>query len=152
MALPFGYTLLPGPPTAPPPNGYNDAPGANGQWYRYPVAGQDNSALGGAVTGQESAAAAQENAFGLGNIFDTLAMGVPVIGPGLSAVGGATNAISGVYTAGKAAVGFLGFISDLPRLATTLIGVILIIAGIFALSRGPAVQVLGSLAKDALVA
>lgn len=38
----------------------------------------------------------------------------------------------------------LAFITDIPRVATTLLGLILIIAGVFALSRGPAVQIVGA--------
>lgn len=39
------------------------------------------------------------------------------------------------------------FITDIPRVATTLLGLILIIAGVFALAKGPAVQIV----KGALV-
>lgn len=58
-------------------------------------------------------------------------------------VGGLTGAASGTAKA-------LGFITDLPRVATTLLGLIVLIAGIFALSKGPAIQVVGSIAKKNL--
>jgi len=151
MALPYGYTLLSGPPTGPPPAGYSYAPSTSGQWYQIPTPGVDNSVLGGAVSGQQNAAAAQENAFGLGNMFDNIVQGIPVIGPASGALGGAANAASGLYNAGKATVSFLSFVSDLPRLGTTLLGLILIIAGIFALTKGPVVGIVGDVAKEALV-
>lgn len=45
----------------------------------------------------------------------------------------------------------LGFITDIPRVVTTVLGIILIIAGIFALSKGPAVQIVGGHLADAVV-
>lgn len=43
----------------------------------------------------------------------------------------------------------LGFITDIPRVATSVLGLILIIAGIFALSRGPAINIVSSAIKTA---
>lgn len=53
-------------------------------------------------------------------------------------LGGVSDAVSGTSAA-------LKFITDIPRVVTTLLGLILIIAGIFALAKGPAIQVLGAL-------
>lgn len=41
------------------------------------------------------------------------------------------------------------FITDIPRVATTLLGLILIIAGIFALSRGPVINIAANAIKTA---
>jgi hypothetical protein len=49
--------------------------------------------------------------------------------------GPATNAV-------KSVSGALDFITDIPRVATTILGLILIIAGIFALSAGSAARVI----------
>lgn len=59
-------------------------------------------------------------------------------------IGAVSDAVSGTSAAVK-------FITDIPRVATTILGLILIIAGIFALSRGPAVQIVGSAVKEAVV-
>lgn len=48
---------------------------------------------------------------------------------------------------GKAAI---AFVTDIPRVATTLLGLILIIAGIFALSKGPAVNIVTSAVRGAV--
>jgi len=76
---------------------------------------------------------------------------VPVLGAADSAVGLNPNT-PGSGLAGTAASikSGLSFITDIPRVATTLLGLILIIAGIFALSKGPAVQIVGSAVKDAV--
>lgn len=63
------------------------------------------------------------------------------------AKGAAGNSTTGGVL--SAASGAISFIFDIPRVLTTLIGLILIIAGIFALARGPAVQVLGSAVREA---
>lgn len=47
------------------------------------------------------------------------------------------DAVSGTSAA-------LKFISDIPRVTTTLLGLILIIAGIFALAKGPAVNIVSN--------
>lgn len=65
-------------------------------------------------------------------------------GPVSDVVGAVTDVVSGTSSAVK-------FITDIPRVATTLLGLILIIAGIFALSRGPAVQIVGGAIKEAVV-
>lgn len=44
----------------------------------------------------------------------------------------------------------ISFITDIPRVATTLLGLILIIAGIFALSKGPAVNIVSSAVREAV--
>lgn len=59
------------------------------------------------------------------------------------AIGAVSDAVSGTNAAIK-------FITDIPRVATTVLGLILIIAGIFALSRGPAVQIVSSAVKTAV--
>jgi hypothetical protein len=61
--------------------------------------------------------------------------------------GAAGNSTTGAIltSAGSA----ISFITDIPRVTTTLLGLILIIAGIFALSRGPAVQIVGGALKEA---
>ena len=43
----------------------------------------------------------------------------------------------------------LNFITDIGRVTTTVLGLILIIAGIFALARGPAVQIVGGALREA---
>lgn len=62
----------------------------------------------------------------------------------------ATTTTNVATSAAQTATSFWGLVTDLPRMATMVIGLILIIAGIFALSRGPAVQVISSAAKTAL--
>lgn len=126
---------------------------SNPSWFNDPIdPGQAKAAgLPNAISGQQNAAAAQENAFGLGNMFDDIVQGIPILGPVATQAGGAANAASGLYTTGKAAVSFLAFLADLPRLGTTLLGLILIIAGIFALTKGPVVGIVGDVAKEALV-
>jgi hypothetical protein len=43
----------------------------------------------------------------------------------------------------------VSFITDIPRVVTTLLGLVLIIAGIFALARGPAVNIVASAVREA---
>lgn len=62
--------------------------------------------------------------------------------------GGGIN-IAPIVKSAEAASSALDFITDIPRVATTLLGLILIIAGIFALTRGPAVQIVTSAVKEA---
>lgn len=57
----------------------------------------------------------------------------------------------GVMGAVSSAKAGLAFITDIPRVTTTLLGLILIIAGIFALSRGPAVNIVSSAVRGAVV-
>lgn len=52
-----------------------------------------------------------------------------------SAVSTASNTVSGASSA-------IAFITDIPRVTTTVLGLILIIAGIFALSQGAAARVI----------
>jgi len=76
---------------------------------------------------------------------------VPVLGAADSAVGLNPNTPgSGLAGTAKAIGSGLSFITDIPRVATTLLGLILIIAGIFALSKGPAIQIVGGAVKDAV--
>lgn len=58
-------------------------------------------------------------------------------GPVTSTVGAATSAVS--------------FITDIPRVVTAILGLIMIIAGIFALSKGPAVNIVSSAVKTAAI-
>ena len=75
---------------------------------------------------------------------------VPVLGAADSAVGLNPNTPgSGLAGLAKGASGAISFITDIPRVTTTLLGLILIIAGIFALSKGPAVNIVASAVKDA---
>lgn len=68
-----------------------------------------------------------------------------------SGKGGVSEVIGAVSDAVSGTSAALKFITDIPRVATTLLGLILIIAGIFALSRGPAVQIVGGVLRDAAV-
>lgn len=147
MTLPYGYTLLTGPPVTPPPNGYSYAPGTDGHWYSFPTPGVDNSLLGGAVSA--NGAGADTGATTPTNPYDD-PLGLrkylpdwlnPDRGGGVDARP-IEKAVASSSTA-------LDFITDIPRVLTALIGVILIIAGIFALAKGPAIQVVGSAIKDA---
>jgi hypothetical protein len=61
--------------------------------------------------------------------------------------GAAGNSTTGAVLASAGSA--ISFITDIPRVTTTLLGLILIIAGIFALSRGPAVQIVGGALKEA---
>lgn len=154
MALPFGYSLLPGAPTAPPPQGYSYAPGTNGQWYSYPT-GADNSVLGGAVSGQgtpQSPASFWTNplTFDLGPSVDNLLAKIPIIGPLNKFVGSTSDPHSIAGGGGAAAGAAWDFITDIPRVVTTVLGIILIIAGIFALTKGPVVNVVGNVARESL--
>lgn len=82
----------------------------------------------------------------INNATDTLMS--PLLGKLGSPLGGGVGTV--VKTAGdivnptgKA----IKFITDIPRVVTTLLGLILIIAGIFALAKGPAVQIIGDAKK-----
>jgi hypothetical protein len=67
--------------------------------------------------------------------------------PGL---GDAVTGLAGTAsTAASATSAAFSFITDIPRVATTVVGIILIIAGIFALSRGPAVEIATDAVKAA---
>lgn len=159
MPLPFGYKILPGPPTAPPPQGQSYAPGTNGVWYSYPTPGVDNSVLYGGSPAQVASpsaaaptAAYQPPTTGLLGIIGTIDKDIPALGylddlfdlnPNTS---GSITATNGPIAAASAG---LAFITDIPRVVTTLLGMILIIVGLFALAKGPAVQVIGSAVRDA---
>ena len=150
MGLPFGYSLLPGAPTAPPPQGYSYAPGTNGQWYQFP-SGADNSVLGGAVSGQgtpQSPASFWSNplTYDFGPSVDNLLAKIPIIGPLNKFVGSTSDPHSIAGSGGSA----LDFITDIPRVVTSVLGIILIIAGIFALTKGPVVNVVGDIARESL--
>lgn len=60
---------------------------------------------------------------------------------------GQDQATGNTIDSGKAA---LAFITDIPRVATTLLGLILVIAGIFALTKGPAVNIVTSAVRGAV--
>lgn len=60
---------------------------------------------------------------------------------------GMDNAAGASLDSGKAA---LAFITDIPRVATTALGLILIIAGIFALTKGPAVNIVTGAVRNAV--
>lgn len=157
MPLPFGYTLLPGPPSQPPPNGVTYAPGTDGRWYSYPAPGQDNSVLSAGDTNvsgnlpalpaigasDTSSAAPTSGIFGLTAWFDR--MFPSTLGAMDSSVGLNPNVSGSLLATNGPAAGLssaVAFITDVPRVTTTILGLILIIAGIFALARGPAVQVI----------
>jgi hypothetical protein len=59
-----------------------------------------------------------------------------------TSITGSTNPVTVGQTAGSATAGALSFITDIPRVTTSLLGLILIIAGIFALSAGSAARVI----------
>lgn len=63
----------------------------------------------------------------------------------LGGIGSAATSVSNAASAGSAAI---AFITDIPRVATTVLGLILIIAGIFALSKGPAVNIVTTAVRD----
>lgn len=71
---------------------------------------------------------------------------LPVL-PGLtpdnigSVIKGAGDVAKGLSGAASGASSAIKFITDIPRVATTLLGLILVIAGIFALTRGPTVNI-----------
>lgn len=69
---------------------------------------------------------------------------IPALGKADSMVGLNPN------TPGSGIGGALSFITDIPRVTTTLLGLILIIAGIFALAHGPAVQIVSGNIKEAV--
>lgn len=77
----------------------------------------------------------------LGSIDSSVGLNPNVPGSTLSNTGGAASALS-----------FVSFLSDLPRVATVVLGLVFIIAGVFALTRGPAVNVVSSAVRGALVA
>lgn len=60
--------------------------------------------------------------------------------------GSLTSSTSPLASAASA----IAFITDIPRVTTALIGIVLIIAGIFALTRGPAVQIVTTAARETL--
>lgn len=78
----------------------------------------------------------------LGNVGEPLGGSV-----GKSSIGGAIKSVADALDTTSAAV---KFITDIPRVATTVLGLILIIAGIFALARGPAVQIVSGAVKEAV--
>lgn len=90
----------------------------------------------------------------LSDLFSLISKYDPTTGTALDPMAGSgTNPIKLGQSASDltdSAEGAIGFLSDIPRVVTSVIGLILIVAGIFALSRGPAVQVVGGHIKDAL--
>ncbi len=64
--------------------------------------------------------------------------------------GGAAQAVTTAGDVASGTVSLLKIITDIPRMTTMALGLILIIAGIFALARGPAVQIVTGAAKEAL--
>ena len=64
----------------------------------------------------------------------------PLLGDVGTPLGGAAGNVGVALDSTKQAI---KFITDIPRVATTLLGLILIIAGVFALAKGPAVQIMG---------
>lgn len=81
------------------------------------------------------------------NLFDVLSGNTGALDQALQ------NGTGPLETAGKtvdSVEGAIAFLTDIPRVLTSVLGLILIVAGIFALSRGPAVQVVGGHIKDAL--
>lgn len=80
---------------------------------------------------------------GIGGAIDnaTNTLMSPFLGKIGEPLGGAAKVVSDVAGNSDKA---MKFITDIPRVATTLLGLILIIAGIFALAKGPAVQIMGA--------
>lgn len=147
MPLPNGYTLLPGPPTAPPPNGMNYAPGLDGKWYSFPSPGQDNSVLNTATaTPGYSPSPSFAPQTGLLGVIGDIDKEFPLLGKLDDAFNLNPNT-SGSLTATNgpiASVGtLLSIVTDLPRMATMIIGLVLLIIGLAMLGSGPAVQVIG---------
>lgn len=81
------------------------------------------------------------------NLFDVLSGNTTQLNQALQ---NGTGPLETMGSAVDSAKGALAFISDIPRVITSVLGLILIIAGIFALSRGPAVEIVGGHIKDAL--
>ncbi len=60
-------------------------------------------------------------------------------GPGLASAFGATSSVA--KTEAKSVGGFFALISDVPRMATIIVGAMLIAAGLFGLAGGKAIHI-----------
>lgn len=138
--------------SAPPQAAINRYNQENANYY----AGDPNAT--GSVAGSGLPGAAQSPAsfwtdplhYDFGPSLDSALGNIPVIGPLNTALGSTADPNSMVSTAASSTGAALAFITDIPRVVTTLLGLILIIAGIFALSKGPVVSVVSSAAQTAL--
>lgn len=122
-------------------------------------AGIPNLTSGGAASNAGTSSVATDNqgsfwdhplTYDFGPLVDSWVNQIPVIGPLNKMLGSTADPNSPVSGGAGAATGALAFITDVPRVATTVLGFILIIAGIFALSRGPVVQVVSSSVREAV--
>lgn len=144
IPLPYGYSILPGPGT-PPPNGYSQGYGANGLYYQYPTPGIDNGPL-------NSANASNPNPTTNGwfqNFWtnnpapdNPYVTGLYNLGKGIfDFKTGQSPAYNAAASTAQAAGNFFGFVSDIPRLGTFLLALIIVAGGIFLLSKGPLLEV-----------
>lgn len=155
MALPYGYTILPGTPTAPPPPGYTFAPGLDGKWYQFPST-KDNSPLyqyGGVSGGvQQSQTEIYQR---LGDYIDQQIQKDNAIS--LDIPGGLFGDSIGTpkplgTTQGPVETSFAGniralldILTNIPRMLSIVIGLILLIAGLFMLSNRTIVNTIQAL-------
>lgn len=145
-----GYTVLPGTPTTLPPQGYNFARGLDGRWYQYPT-GQDNSPLYSGSVQQSPAEIYQK----LGDYIENQRMkesGVTLDIPG--GLFGDTTGDPKVLgtTQGPVETSFAGniralldILTNIPRMLSIIIGLILLIAGLFMLSNRTIVNTIQAL-------
>lgn len=110
----------------------------------------------GAPATPSSTPPANENTIGgylLQNIPGNLGNEVLAIGNAITGNAPVNNSIPGLQSVVNTAQSLgsaLAFITDIPRVTTAVVGLVLVIAGIFALSRGPAVQIVTTAARDTL--
>jgi hypothetical protein len=87
--------------------------------------------------------------YDFGPAIDNALSGIPILGPLNKLLGSTADPNSPLSAATSTTSSALAFITDIPRVVTTLLGLVLIIAGIFALSRGPAVNIVSSAVREA---
>lgn len=113
-------------------------------------------AAGASYPGDGGTIGAGLPAIGSGDFWSNLAAGFTAYGNAEAATqanvmqdAGTAFSKTGLGQAIGATSSALAFITDIPRVVTTLLGLILIIAGIFALAKGPAVNIVSSAVREA---
>ena len=124
------------------------------------VTGSDQSLIGKLFTSNSAPSTSDTGSSGTGSsgFFSNIENFVGEVGSQFGTLTSGSNpalmlgtAASALVTATGSTSAALAFITNIPRMTTTLLGLVLIIAGIFALSRGPAVQIVGGAIKEAVI-